>query len=99
MRSLSATASVPGVDGLSGALAGAGGAGIDAWHDLFGHQDHRLASEFAVLPILAGIEQCSERPGLLLKSQQLICHALRRAMNDQLVADRLQRHLVIGLIA
>jgi hypothetical protein len=37
MRSLSATASFPGVNGLFGGL---GGARIDARHDLFGHQDH-----------------------------------------------------------
>src|SRR5207245_594020 len=99
MRSLSATASFPGVDGLFGGLGSAGRSGIDSWHDLFGHQDHRLASEFAILPILAGIEQCAERSSLLLKSQQLIRCAFRRAMNDQLFADRLQRHLVVRLIA
>jgi hypothetical protein len=38
--------------------------------------------------ILASIEQCAERPDFFLKSQQLIRHAFRRAMNDQLVADR-----------
>ncbi len=58
-----------------------------------------MAPEFAILPVLAGIEQRAEGAGLLLKSQQLICHAVRRAINDKLVADLFQRHLVVRLVA
>src|SRR3979411_2607069 len=99
MRSLRATASFLERTDLSGGLGASANAGIDERQDLFRHQDHRLASEFAILPVLSGIEQRAERSSFLLKSQQLICHTVRCAMNDQLIADRLERYLLVRLIA
>src|SRR5882757_299829 len=99
MRSLRATASFLERTDLSGGLGAVANTGIDERQDFFRHQDHRLASEVAILPVLSGIEQRAERSSFLLKSQQLICYAVRRAMNDQLVADRLERYLFVRLIA
>ena len=47
-----------------------------------------LAPELAIFPVLAGIKQRAEIADLLLKSQQLIGDIVRRAINDQPVADR-----------
>src|SRR5438270_13987729 len=98
MRSLRATSNFLEWTDLSGGLGAARHTCVDQWHDLFGRQNHRLAAEVAVLPVLAGIEQRAERSGFFLESQQLICHAVRRAMNDEAVADRLKRYLLIRLI-
>src|SRR5277367_6139972 len=51
---------------------------LDARHHLFRHQDHRLAAEFAVLPVLAGIKQRAEGADLFLERQQLVGNAFRR---------------------
>src|SRR6202790_5214110 len=58
--------------GLSRGFGLFGAAGVDAWHDFFGHQNHRLASQLGVLPVLAGIEQRAELADLLLESQPLV---------------------------
>src|SRR5580704_14314865 len=71
---------------------------VDVWHNLFGHQDHGLASQFAVLPVFAGIKQRAEFTHLILKSQKLIGDALWRAVDDQALADRFQGDLIVRLV-
>src|SRR6185312_7880929 len=73
--------------------------GIDTRHDLFGHQDHRLAAQLSILPVLACIQQRTELANLTLESQYLVGNVFRRAEYDQPLADRLQRDLIVGLVA
>ena len=68
-------------------------------HHFFSHQDHGLSRQFAIFPILARIEQRAELADLVLKGQQLIGDAFRRSPDDQFVADRFQRDVIIRLIA
>ena len=42
--------------GSSRSIGLPGLSGIDSRHHLFGHQDHRLTAEFAISPVLPGVE-------------------------------------------
>src|SRR5712672_3231086 len=66
---------------------------------LFGQQGHRALGQFWIAPILAGIEQRAEVTDLLAEFQNLVGNLARRTMDDQIVANAVERHFAVGLVA
>src|SRR5436190_16128953 len=73
--------------------------GVDLGQHLLGQQRHRALGKLGVAPVLAGVEQRAEVADLLTKFQDLVGDLAGRTPDDQLVADAIQRHLVVGLVA
>src|SRR5262249_23168412 len=73
--------------------------GVDLRHHLLGEQGHGAPGERYVTPVLAGIEQRAEIADLLAEFQDLVGDLVGRAVDDQLVADAVERHLAVRLVA
>src|SRR5580698_6773675 len=73
--------------------------GIDLRHHFFRQQRHRAFAEFRIAPVLAGIKQCTKVADLFAKFQQLVGDLVRRAMDDELVANAVERDFAIRLVA
>src|SRR6186713_2265210 len=72
--------------------------GVDLRHYLLGEQLHVASPKIAVLPVLAGHQQGAEIADLLAERQYLVRHAVGRAPEHQLVADRIKRDFFVWLV-
>ena len=52
-----------------------------------------------IAPVLAGVEERAEVADMLAEFQDLVGDLVRRAVDDQIVADAVERDFVVGLVA
>jgi hypothetical protein len=72
--------------------------GVDLGHHLLRQQGHRALAQRRIAPVLAGVEQRAEVADALAEFQNLVGDLVRRAVDDQLVADFVERDLLVGLV-
>src|SRR5436305_4718351 len=72
--------------------------GVHLRQHLFGEQDHVAAAELAILPVFAGEQERPEVADLLAKREDLVGDAVGRAPEDELLANRIERHVFVVLL-